>query len=268
MTSAPRIVGISLVRNEDRFVDRALRNVLDFCDELHVVDHASTDGTPAILDRLARDAPHVSVVRTDDPRTSHDLIAPYAGRPVWVFGVDGDELYEPERLDRLRARLIAGEFDRWWTVFGHVLHCTALDVDAGIARGHLAPPARSMTKLYNFAAIDEWAGAVPQRLHGGTPRFREGYSADRRLAVFHEIDWEATPFRCLHLCFVPRSSLDRAGRSRRNVSESQRAGVLASAYSALRGSRWKQRKYRTGPIVEQRVDGFLRPAPLQVRAAP
>jgi hypothetical protein len=36
--------GIVLVRDEDRFVERAVRNVLDFCDELLLFDHALATG--------------------------------------------------------------------------------------------------------------------------------------------------------------------------------------------------------------------------------
>jgi hypothetical protein len=40
-----RVVGIVLVRNEDMFVERAIRNVAAFCDRIHAVDHVSTDST-------------------------------------------------------------------------------------------------------------------------------------------------------------------------------------------------------------------------------
>ena len=33
-----RIVGVALVHNEDVFVERAIRNVADFCDRIHVAD--------------------------------------------------------------------------------------------------------------------------------------------------------------------------------------------------------------------------------------
>ncbi|MEI9897647.1 MAG: hypothetical protein WDN28_28255 [Chthoniobacter sp.] len=37
-----QIVGITLVRNEDVFVERAVRNAIDFCDRLIIADHYST----------------------------------------------------------------------------------------------------------------------------------------------------------------------------------------------------------------------------------
>ena len=48
-----QVVGIMLVHNEDRFLDRAARNVLGFCDRLIVCDHKSTDGTGEIARQLA-----------------------------------------------------------------------------------------------------------------------------------------------------------------------------------------------------------------------
>jgi hypothetical protein len=53
------VVGISLVRNEDRFVRRALLNAAAFCDRLLVADHGSADRTPAILAELDRELDHL-----------------------------------------------------------------------------------------------------------------------------------------------------------------------------------------------------------------
>jgi hypothetical protein len=47
------LVGSVLVRNEDVFLERAIRNAAGFCDRIHVLDHMSNDGTPAILRSLA-----------------------------------------------------------------------------------------------------------------------------------------------------------------------------------------------------------------------
>ena len=48
-----RVVGIALVRNEDRFVEQSLRNVSSFCDIVVVADHMSTDGTWEIVRSIA-----------------------------------------------------------------------------------------------------------------------------------------------------------------------------------------------------------------------
>src|SRR5205814_603479 len=81
-----RIVGIVLVRNEDMFVERAIRNVAAFCDRIHVVDHVSTDGTWEILQALASEYDHLDARRAGHAGVSHTLVEPYAGTATWVFG--------------------------------------------------------------------------------------------------------------------------------------------------------------------------------------
>ena len=51
---APQIVGIVLVRNEDVFVEQAIRNVAAFCDRIHALDHVSTDRTWDIAQRWVK----------------------------------------------------------------------------------------------------------------------------------------------------------------------------------------------------------------------
>ena len=90
-----RVVGIVLVRDEDLYVEQAVRNVSGFCDELILVDNRSRDRTPEILERLADELPHASLHRVKHPSVSHDLIAPLAGEDVWIFGVDGSSCEKP-----------------------------------------------------------------------------------------------------------------------------------------------------------------------------
>src|SRR6059058_1645395 len=97
-----KIVGIVLVRNEDVFVEQAIRNVAEFCERIHAVDHVSTDRTWEILRALASDYDHVEVRRVRHAGESHRLLEPYAGTGTWVFAVDGDELYDPARLAAFR----------------------------------------------------------------------------------------------------------------------------------------------------------------------
>jgi hypothetical protein len=194
-----------LVQDEDLFVERAVRNVADFSDRIFLVDHDSRDGTPRILQQLAQELPHATYHPVTDPSLSHDLVKNYVGSNAWVFGVDGDELYDPSGLARFRHRLERGEFDRWFSLRGSQLHCRRLDLMRGRASGWLAPPARTTTKLYNFGLLEAWDGPVPERLHGGTVSFRVQPDGDGR----HFVDggvWDATCLRCLHTCFLHRST--------------------------------------------------------------
>ena len=253
-----RIVGMVLVRNEDLFVERAIRNIAAFCDSLILCEHGSTDGTPEILEKLARSLPHAELHRIEHPSESHELLKRFTGTRTWVFAVDGDEIYDPERLQGFRERILAGEFDDIWRMKGNALHCTAIAPDCSTASGFMSPPSRSMTKLYNFGAITAWDGDVVERLHGGDIRFKSGFH-DLVKKNFHEsMDWNETPFRCLHLCFLPRSSrdLDQVKPTQReNIQEIYGGGIpgkirrfVNRLWQRQTSSLWKQEYYRRGPI--------------------
>lgn len=259
-----RIVGIVLTRNEEFFIERAVRNAAEFCDEWIFCDNGSTDATPEILERLAGELPSARLHRIRHPRESHELIRPLAGSDTWIFGLDGDEIYDTLGLGRLRERLLAREFSDSWMLLGNVLHVTALSPDRATAAGHLAPPCRSMTKLYNFAAIASWEGNCPERLHGGEPVFRGGYSAAARRNFHEETDWDDADFRCLHLCFLPRSPQDAPGAVRRNIMETYGSGRREAWMSAWKrffqgggDSKWKNERYRRGPGVTVDARSFF-----------
>lgn len=259
-----RIVGIALVRDDDLLVERAIRNVLGFCDQMFLVDHRSRDETPRILSGLAASEPTVSLQRVKHPRESHDLIKEFAGSPTWIFGVDGDEIYDPRGLPAFRARVLAGEFDDVWFIKGNVLHFDGVDVERREATGWLAPPARSITKLFNFAAIDSWEGDTPERLEGGAPAFRPGYDGATIRWLRDEYAWEASPFRCLHACFLPRSSRDdgQSFARRSFVDRSMdpgwaRALGTAPALGFPEQSQWKSNRYRQGERTTVDATGFF-----------
>ena len=261
------IVGIALVRNEDVFVDRAIRNAINFCDRLIIADHFSTDGTFDIVSKLAAEFPgKIELRRITDTRESHFLISGYAGSRTWIFAVDGDEIYDPTGLVRMRAEVLAGLYDESWLVFGNVLNCTAVDFTAGTASGYLAPPCRSMTKLFNFNLIESWNGAVTHVCANGTIKFKPGFDASQRLDLHKRFSWGDSHYRCLHTCFVRRSSLD-AGTpiARPNVSENRRGGLTILARKIVNCllrkpsvSDWKLEKYARGPLVTVDAVSFFR----------
>jgi hypothetical protein len=259
-----QIVGIVLLHDEDVFVERAIRNVADFCDRIHAVDHVSTDRTWAILRALERELDHLDVRRVHHAGQSHSLLEPYAGTDTWVFGVDGDELYDPKGLERFRPRLLGGEFDDCWLLRSNALHALELDEQRRLARGYLSPPAPSPVKLHNFALIESWNGRHPERLHGKDGlRFKPGAEA-RKLHLGERQSWEAADLRVLHLCFVPRSSRGRGGVGRPNIRDRQAPRrwprrVLRAARGALgppAHSDWKAH-YRQGNVAEVAVGGFF-----------
>ena len=243
-----KIVGIVLVHNEDLHVERAVRNAARFCDRLILCDHGSRDGTADILRGLASELPRATFHSLPHPRESHELIKPLCGTNTWVFGVDGDEIYDPAGLAVLRDRILDGEFDRVWRMKGNVLHVTELG--EGFAKGHAAPPSRSITKLYNFSAIRAWDGDTVERLHGGHIEFADGWHDGMKRNLQDEVPWEDSPLRCLHLCFLPRSSRDKTGTgARANIMETYGAGWrgwAARFFGRSPSARWKHDHYRRG----------------------
>ena len=266
--AAPQIVGIVLVRNEDVFVEQAIRNIAHFCDAIHAVDHVSTDDTWVVLRRLAAEYDHLDVRRSRQAADSHRIVEPYAGTRTWVFGVDGDELYDPDGLQRFRAELESGAYDTSFKVASNVLNCVALDHEKQTASGYPSPPSRSITKLYNFAAIDAWTGDGSERLHGGTIVFRSGFSERSVDNIGERLSWEQTPLRCLHACFLRRSSADPedAAMSIRPILEESGLHdrtLLGATKRRLRGRRspeisdWKREKYMRGDLTTVDASPFF-----------
>ncbi len=263
-----RVVGIVLLHNEDVFAERVIRNVSAFCDRIHVADHASCDRTWEIVSALASELDHVEAVRISHAARSHDLVQPYVGTDTWVLSPDGDEIFDPEWLRRLRAELEQGRYRECFRLFPGMLHCVELDPVAMTATGHLAPPARSGPKLFNFAAIDAWERVYRERLHEGEVSFREGWQWESVASLGDAYAWEDNPFRCLHACFLRRSSRDGAATVRLNIAEGNtyrrdlrgRVERLLLRRRAEPGRSWKLDKYRQGPLVTKDASPFLAPA--------
>ncbi len=244
-------------------MEQAIRNVAGFCDRIHAVDHVSTDRTWEILRGLAVELDHLEVRRVRHAGESHRAVEPYAGTDTWVFGVDGDELYDPERLSAFRAELLGGAYSGAFKVASNVLNCVGLDGQE--ASGYLSPPSRSITKLYNFAALESWRGDGAERLHGGTPVFRAGFDERAVDNIGERLSWEETPLRCLHMCFLRRSSTD-AGPTVRPILEEtamQDRSWRGALKRTLRRrhapevSDWKREKYMRGDLVTVDAGPFV-----------
>lgn len=269
-----QVVGSVLVRNEDLFVEQAIRNVAEFCDVIHVVDHHSNDGTWEIVDSLARELDHVDARRSRNTAVAHGLLEQYAGTPTWVIGVDGDELFDPQGLRRLRQDLESGAHDDVFRLKAHVLNCDELDRTAGVAYGWLAPPSRPVTKVFNFGAVDSWTGS-PDPLQSGDVVFRPGYAWETRRDLAEQTDWSSDPLRLLHVCFLRRSTKehDERGLVRANLDESRAydRGPVGTLKRVLRphrraahldelerrGVSWKHEWYARGQRVDVAASPFL-----------
>jgi hypothetical protein len=273
VTRRVSLVASVLVHNEDVFLERAIRNVADACDRVHVLDHVSTDRTPEILSCLAVDFDHVEIKRSSHAAASHRMLEHYAGTPTWVIGVDGDEIFDPVGLGRLVEALRAGAYADTFRLKAHVLNCDELD-EGGLAHGYLSPPSRPVTKLFNMGAVTRWTGCA-ERLHAGSPMFRPGFGWDPLLDLATSTSWDTDPLRCLHVCFLRRSSretFEEVG-NRRNLDETRafRRGAGGALYRLVRrpkpspgasrvqqlGTTWKRDWYTRGPRVSVDATPFL-----------
>ena len=261
-----QIVGVMLVHNEDEFVEQALRNASGFCDRFHVADHMSTDGTWDAIQHVAAETSNIQPVRVRATGDSHALVEGYAGTDTWVFGVDGDEVYDPAGLAAFREQLLGGAYREFFSLKSNVLNVTELDREGKNASGFLSPPSRSITKLFNFAAIDSWTQAHRQYMHDGEIAFGPGYDRETIGLLGDRFSWEDSPLRCLHVCFLRRSSLDppeASGHARLSPIElgGKRRSRLTSVVDRVRPapppSPWKDEKYRLGELVTKDATPFF-----------
>lgn len=116
-SAAVQVVGAVLVHNEDVHVERAVRNVVDLCDRIHVVDHLSNDATPEIVRELAREFDHIDVRRTWDASVSHRVLEPYVGTKTWAIAAGtpqhgGGADIPPRRVRRRLPRSPASAAER------------------------------------------------------------------------------------------------------------------------------------------------------------
>lgn len=269
MMDPVKINGIVLIKDEDLFIEQVLINILSFCDRIIIADNRSRDNTTKISRSFSDRHRHISYFNIASPSVSHDLIKPYAGTKSWIFGVDGDELFDPIGLAKLKAKLVAGAFKDQWMILGNVLNVIKFDRQSMTASGYLAPPCRSMTKLYNFHLIKTWEGPCSERLHGGQIDFKNGYGRDLRFDLFRKSTWEDALFRCLHMCFLRRSSLEPTDAAqlcaRKNIAELELEKLPRKMLTNIRKimripetSTLKREKYMRGDLVEKDVASFFK----------
>lgn len=259
-----KIVGISLVKNEDRFVQNSLESVIDFCDKIIVLDNNSSDNTFDILQKLKNKYPEKIILqKIENAVLSHTYIEKYAGTPTWIFGVDGDEIYDKNRLSDFKKEIISGKYEKYFQIFGNCLHVEKINELDKEVSGYLSPPSKSITKLYNFGVIFSWEEHA-ERLHGNNIRFKPGFSRGSILKLFETQGFDNAIFRCLHMCFLKRSSFDKKGGQRFNPTENSKwyfpvinflRNIFRGDFSP--GSSYKMRKYRRGEIVKFSYKDFI-----------
>ena len=250
-----RIVGISLVHNEERFIEHVLLNALALCDCVLVLDNESVDQTPVIVDRHAAGDSRIRRLMVPKLSQTHAFADAYVGTDTWVFGVDGDEVYDPAGLRRLRHRLLAGEFRSNWMVRAHFLHVT--QYFGRIARGYMAPPSHDPSKLFNMSLVRRWEtrdGLLFSACENGFALIDGGSYYTGHRFLNRETDWDGSDFRCLHLRFVSRSVIDG--------DTDRQAAPRLNPYDRTfhKATENRRDKYRQGELATVDTRPFLRRA--------
>lgn len=261
-----KVVAICLIKNEDLYIERVLKNVIDFCDEIVVLDNMSSDNTFEIVKKLAQEYKKIKLFKIKDAFKSHKFIEKYANTNTWIFGVDGDEIYDPVGLTRLRTEILSGKYQTKWQIWGNSLNCKEIDLKSKITKGYLSPPSRSVTKLYNFSILKSWNENYSQRLHGKNLVFKKGFNKSLAHRIEKKYDWDNSYFRVLHLCFVKRTSLAKKYRNVARLSPQETSQIFPVVRNFisnfLKGritlnSAYKLRKYREGELVARNIQSFF-----------
>ena len=237
-----KIIGVMMVKNEDRWIARALTAIRDFCDRIVLIDTGSTDDTT----REALRSNTVDEVHLEpDLSRTHRFVESYVGTDTWVFGVDGDEIYDREGLKSVR-RHIGRNLSSMFQLVGQYLHVTELV--EGYARGYMGPPSHTPTKLYNFAKLEEWPSDGRHSLFQSKTRV-----VDARIlrdTFYQNYDWNACPLRCLHMRFQRRTWSGPEPYMGARLSGEDRLGFGSRGDRGGSDERNERMSYRKGEIVE------------------
>lgn len=260
-----QIVGIVLVRNEDYHIDWALQNILDFCDRIIVLDNYSTDRTYKIVSELAKAHRKIELRRWRNAKTSQRALTKFYETNTYIFGVDGDEIFCPIGLAKIRTRIMQGEFDSVYRISGNCLNCININFSNKTADGYPSPPATGGVKLYNFQLVKGWNNDRRERLHGH-PIFTAAMKTES-VFIGNKNSFDDSPLRFLHLCFMQRSSgvtqypFSPIGFFRRRA-KAKKANPTGNPYNARPGPgdsiEYKMQHYAVGNIETFNIANFIK----------
>ncbi len=250
-----KIIGICLVKNEDIYIERVLKNISSFCDEIRVVDNNSKDNTVDRVKKCMAEFPNVSLEHIKHVNETHTIVEDYAGKDKWIFGVDGDEIYDPKGLSILRPKLLEGKYQNYWMVRGYFYHLVKFNLKTKKAVGHMGPPAKDPNKLYNFSMLESWRCDFEQPLfHCQThvfknPKYRPTHKPKKK-KLYLKTSWEDCAIRCVHTRMLQRSTSEKYDtfiNARLNLSN-----VISDKKHNFR------KKYRIGKEIKKDVSEFFK----------
>jgi len=103
------------VHNERKYVEQVLQKVRSYHDDVLVVDDGSTDGTSAILARVAQSGQIHLIRHRSNQGYGQSLIDAFAFADRqgydWVITMDCDEQHEPEMIPRFRELIESDRYD-------------------------------------------------------------------------------------------------------------------------------------------------------------
>lgn len=240
-----KIIAIVMVKNEERFIGGVIRNILAFCDKIIVIDTGCTDQTIEEIRKVddIEDPLKVHLIREPDLTKTHRIAERYLGAGHWIFGVDGDEIYDPGMLLRMRVRIMSREFDNAYQVKGMYLHATEYTKDGKLS-GYFGPPSHNPTKLYNFANIEEWPSDGHTLFHPKAKTFAKG---SHKMPVVES--WYNSDLRCLHMRFFQRSRQESREEEGRRLTPEDVAGYGSKKDRGGTNESNERLQYQIGEIV-------------------
>lgn len=245
-----QIIGITHIKDEDIWIGKAIENLTAFCDQIIVVDNGSTDNTLSILQDY-----DVNVIHEPDLRNTHSYVEQYVGKDYWVQGFGGDEIYDPVGLKKVRDMILGGYYDNTFQVYPYFLHATEISEDGQFASGYLAPPSHPPGKLYNFKNLDAWPNIRKNHMFlEPTRQIKPGIVNQDK--DFHTLTWSSSPYRCLHMRYLPRSSNEPAWQVGGKLNPADLLGYISSDDFGDRPGYNKRKKYRRGELVTLDITEF------------
>lgn len=125
------ISGCMITKNESEYLKQSIGSIIDFVDELIIIDDNSTDATLDIISSFPQDK--ITLVHGnyngDKTTQRNEYIARATGK--WIFCPDGDEVFTPEGLKWLDAYIRGQGSDMWsirfhfhqfWRDFRHIIN--------------------------------------------------------------------------------------------------------------------------------------------------
>ena len=103
-----KIVGTYRVKNEERFIEKSLKSIIDVCSEIVVLDDGSTDKTVEICSSFDKvvDIQTQSSSSLNEVRDRNLLLQMGLKRnPDFILSVDGDEIFMPNAAEILFEEL-------------------------------------------------------------------------------------------------------------------------------------------------------------------